>query len=109
MDTFTPPRRPKSSTVTRKVRENSNNFGDGYQQDIVDGINAVYDEVSLSWELLTFEQFGAIDTFLSAHRGQTFLWNLPGCTAKKWRCSEWSPTYERGLVSLTITLKEVFA
>lgn len=110
-NTFNPPYRPKTTAPQIAVRETSNTFGDGYEQNVRDGINCVYiKQMSLTWDLLTLAQAAEIDTFFRNNAGLTFLWTLPNeNTARKWRCSEWSPSYDRGHCSFSATLREVFA
>ena len=38
--TFNPSLQPETANITEKVRENTNEFGDGYAQSVKDGINA---------------------------------------------------------------------
>lgn len=109
--TFNPSLKPETASLTEKVRETSNQFGDGYEQNVLDGINAVYVEsMELSWPALTYTQGNEIRTFLTQNAGKTFLWTLPEETsARKWRCSEWSYSPSRNAASMTATFREVFA
>lgn len=109
METFNPPVRPKASNPTRTVKVITNSFGDGYEQEILDGLNAIRTELTLTWPVLTIEQAQEIDAFFAANAGKVFGFALPGETERMWRCNEWSPLIERGSGSLTATLKEVFA
>lgn len=107
--TFNPPVRPKTSASTATVKTKSNAFGDGYEQVIADGLNAVREELTLTWPALSFAQAAVIRTFFKAQKGAPFLWALPGEVAKKWRCVEWPCTFETGLCSMTAKFTEVFA
>lgn len=109
MQTFNPPVRPKTSNPTRTVKVISNSFGDGYEQETLDGLNAIRMELTLTWPMLTIEQVREIDSFFAANAGKTFYFALPSEDVRMWRCNEWSPPIERGSGSLTATLKEVFA
>lgn len=109
--TFTPSISPESASGQTKVRETINEFGDGYEQSVVDGINAVYFEsLELSWPVLTYAEEAELRAFFTAQAGKTFLWKYPGeTTARKWRCSSWSTSPTRNATSMTATLREVFA
>ena len=109
--TFNPSLQPETANITEKVRENTNEFGDGYAQSVKDGINAVYVEsMELSWPVLTYAQGVEIRNFFAQNAGGTFLWTLPGeATTRKWRCSEWRLNPARNASSMSATLREVFA
>lgn len=109
MQTFNPPVRPKTSNQTRTVKVISNDFGDGYDQEIADGLNPVRTEMELTWPVLTISQIQEIDAFFVTNAGKAFYFALPEENPRMWRCNEWSPPIERGTGSMTATLKEVFA
>ena len=111
MDTFSPSIAPQSAEPSHKARTNVNNFGEGYEQDLRLGINAVYVEsMSLAWPVLDFAQATEIAAWFTDHVGKTFLWTLPGeSAARKWKCDTWEPKYEDNGASCSATLREVFA
>ena len=107
---FNPIRMPSSIQVTRKVQEKTNDFGDGYCQDILDGLNPIRDEISCTWNGLKMDAFTTLDNFFRENAGKVFEWNpFKEATARKWRASDWSPNYEAGFINLTVKMKEVFA
>lgn len=106
---FTPPIAPQSASANRSARVISNKFGDGYEQAVLDGLNAQETSLELSWPVLTFEQCNAIDQFFSENKGRSFLWALPGQGQKRWRCDGWKTEYEACMAKASATLKEVFA
>lgn len=105
---FQPSIAPQSASAGRSIRVISNKFGDGYEQAVLDGLNAQETSLSLSWPVLTFEQCAEIDTFFTENKGKSFLWALPGQEQKRWRCDEWKTDYEVCLAKADATLKEVF-
>lgn len=83
-------------------------FGDGYQQDVVDGINANLKTWELSFTNRTTSDVDSIETFLSAHLGVAFSWTPPGGSASLWKCKAWRRTpVDYGVDSLTATFQEV--
>ena len=53
-------------------------FGDGYGQRVVDGINAHHQEWSVVWQLITTEEADRIEQFLIDKMGvESFLWLPP--------------------------------
>ena len=85
-------------------------FGSGYEQRVVFGIN----QNPKIWQL-TFEvsetDADTIETFLDARAGQeNFDWTPPGSgTSYKWVCEEWSksiPYLNRA--TITATFRQVF-
>lgn len=66
-------------------------FGDGYSQDIPDGINHILEKWSLSFTLRTKAVIDTIDDFLFAQGGTTaFTWVTPEGKTKKFKCKTWS-------------------
>ena len=106
---FSPPIRPKTTSGQIEVKTKSNSFGDGYEQSVADGINAVRHTLSLSWPVLTFAQASQIHEFLKSRKGQPFRWAQPGQAAQTWRCIKWTRPFDRGVCSMTAELTEVFA
>lgn len=109
-NTFTPPKGPFIGTSRKeKIRTKSNDFGDGYAQCIADGLNTHEQELSLEWDYLTATDADTIEAFFVDQNATPFLYTLPGeSAAKKWRCVEWSSTYQQlGGRSITATLTKV--
>jgi phage-related protein len=85
-------------------------FGDGYQQRVGDGINAL----AASWEL-TFSSVAAdidaIEAFIEARAGvESFDWTDPDGNAIQAVCPAWSRSPHTGLRSavMTATFRQVF-
>ena len=106
---FEPPVRPKTTSSSIEIKTKSNSFGDGYEQSVADGINAVREKLELSWPVLTFDQASQIHEFLKARKGLPFTWAQPGEDAQTWRCVKWTRPFDRGVCSMSAELTEVFA
>ncbi|PJK29965.1 phage tail protein [Minwuia thermotolerans] len=68
-------------------------FGDGYDQDVSEGVNNLRLAWRLVWPKLTTADRDALVGFLRARRGvEPFLWTQPGDAAPlKWTCRSWNP------------------
>ena len=109
-NTFSPPRLPTSLSVQRQVKTKSNGFGDEYEQNVLDGINALRRTLSVKWDNLLPAQAAQITAFLSAQKTLPFLWQSPyDATAGKWRCVQWNEEQQMTVVSITAEFREVFA
>lgn len=77
----------QGSTRRRKHRVLSAQFGDGYSQEAPDGINAAYDEWSITYIPLTEAERATLWTALDAVGcWDYFTWQPPGDnTVKKWK------------------------
>jgi phage-related protein len=111
--TFPAPYGPTFGGSSKKTsaRVRKTDFGDGYGQRVTDGLNALRDEWSVSWDALTESEAATMDAFLRARLGtQFFLWAPPGETlAKKWICAEWTVSpVDAGAYSLSATFTQVF-
>lgn len=98
------------SVQTKALRTD---FGDGYGQRTVDGINAVRETWPLVWDNLTWAEADAADLFLrNAMNGGflAFYWLPPGASSyKKWTCEQWTVTPMDGAAkSLSAAFVEVF-
>jgi phage-related protein len=66
-------------------------FGDGYAQRALDGINAAPEEWSLTFSARTPAERDTILAFLEARNGvEPFTWTSPRGTVGKWVCPEWT-------------------
>jgi phage-related protein len=92
LDTFAPPYDPSPGTSTKpRLKLLSVDFGDGYTQEMPDGINFLKREVSLTWEALTIVQAAALETFMEGKGGYIpFLYALSNDTVRQWKCKDWS-------------------
>ena len=108
MSTFTWSPAP-GATLQQQPRVRAAVFGDGYQQRVADGINAMPRSWSLSFTRETAD-IDAIEAFLIAHAGVTsFDWTPPSGAAGKWICKSWSRNViYRNVQAITATFEEVF-
>lgn len=83
-------------------------FGDGYQQDAVDGINADLKAWDLTFTNRSTSELDSIEAFLSAHLGVAFSWTPPGGSAALWKCKSWRRTpVNYGTETLTAPFQQV--
>lgn len=112
MDTFTPPVAPSMSgtEISETPRLITNNFGDGYQQSIPDGLNNTPNSAMLNWDPLTIVNLNTILNFLRAHVGITFFYQLPDeSVARKWQAGGWKRAWRSyNMRSLSVTFTERF-
>jgi phage-related protein len=125
MDTFPAAYCPTSGTSAQTTpRVLRAQFGDGYSQSALDGLNAHLRKWSLQFEPIQTStgtiSLGLINEWLEAHAGQRFLWvqpppfgPAPGTGnpyyegAKTFECIEWSWSYQTGsIVGLTATFEQ---
>jgi len=101
---------PQTAQKSAEPRVLSAAFGDGYQQRVGDGINAL----AASWELTfsrTAADIDAIEDFLIARAGvESFDWTDPDGNAIRAICPSWArqPNTGLGSGSLTATFRQVF-
>lgn len=92
MDVFTPSTKPSvsGSGEGTQVRLAKAQFGDGYSQRILDGLNAIQTRLELSWEYVSPEVAEELDEFFVNHAGLSFLYTLPNQTVQwKYLCETW--------------------
>lgn len=86
-------------------------FGSGYQQRVVFGINQNPKTWQLRWENISETDSDTIEDFLDARAGQEkFQWTPPDeSTAYTFICSEWTKTIEfPTLATIEATFEQVF-
>jgi phage-related protein len=96
----------KSEPAIRNVQ-----FGDGYSQRLVVGLNQSPKEWNLTWVNRSNADITAIETFLDARAGaQSFTWTPPdGATAYKFIAQSWNRKLEyAGISTLDATFRQVF-
>jgi phage-related protein len=83
-------------------------YGDGYMQEVMDGLNAYLRVWTVTWENVNTEvttkpTLKQLDDFFRANAGLRFLWTQPtpceGEGAKVFRCKTWQWTYAGGSVA----------
>lgn len=107
---FSPARVPTSVDRDVELRVLKNEFGDGYEQVVPDGINTVRESLSVKWSGLTSSEAESIESFFTSQAAASFTWTPPNRSAQKlWRCTEWSMADSGLYVEMTAKLTEVFA
>jgi len=94
-----------SQPSVRKVQ-----FGDGYSQRLVFGLNQNPKTWSLTWEVSETDA-DTIETFLDARGGaESFDWTPPDtATSYKWVCEQWTKTIPYlNRATITATFVQVF-
>lgn len=97
--------------VTKEVtpRIKSTKFGNGYSQDVVDGMNPIDEVWPLMFSLRTKAEILAIDDFLTDNIGVYFTWVTPEGVTKKFVCKKWTVNYMHdGDNSLSATFELVY-
>ncbi len=94
--TWNPSPAPSQDGTQRQMSPNmiSNTFGDGYSQDVPNGINYVTGQVTVAWGQMTVSQWATIEAFLITSLTTPFLWTLPGETSpRQFRSVKWQLGY----------------
>ena len=107
----------RGMTRTSQHRVLTANFGDGYEQRVLDGINTKNDSFSISFNNRTAEDINLIAAFFDTKAGKSFNFtitdtftggNLSNSTIKV-VCQEYNINYIReNFHSLTCTLRRVY-
>lgn len=101
----------KSFSKTIRPRVITAQFGDGYSQRVVNGINSITREWSVNFNSKSINEINEIETFLSNRKGaEGFLWTPPGeSTAYAVICPDWSRTYDTHIsASLQVKFVQIF-
>lgn len=84
-------------------------FGDGYAQEVVDGINANPQNWSLSFVPCSKSDYETLDDYLVSMIGQSFDWANPDGDTIKVKCKKWSASYQPpNMRVLSATFEQVF-
>ena len=108
METFT--WSPQTATKKSDPRIRRSVFGDGYEQRVQNGINAVAGEWSLTF-VRPIAEIDTIEAFLVARGGhESFAWTDPRGNSITVVCDGWSVSPASGLraSSLSATFRQVF-
>lgn len=88
------------------------NFGDGYKQEVGDGLNAIERKPTLIFSPISATVANAIETFLESKKGYIpFVYTLPDeATPRQWKCKRW-PRVPVGdnQYSITMELEQDFS
>ena len=84
-------------------------YGDGYSQRLVYGLNQNPKQWSLTWNVSETDS-DTIEAFLDARGGaESFDWTPPGESSAKWICQQWSKTIPYvNRAQITATFIQVF-
>lgn len=99
------------ATKTAQPKTRVSEFGSGYSQRAVFGINQDPKIWSLSWQNRTATDVNAIEDFLEARGGvESFDWSPPDDTnTYKWICRSWTKTMPySNLFNISATFEQVF-
>ena len=111
LPTFTPPVGPSPGTAHKpQVNLWEADFGDGFSQPTPKGINHIKRQVSLKWDVLTYEQMREIVGFFERMEGSRPFWFQPfgDPRARKWTCKEWAESTDEGVWSVNAVLVESY-
>ena len=78
-------------------------FGDGYEQRVLDGLNAIQPAYSVRFMQRTLAEADAIETFLRSNAGLAFDWTPPGGSAGKYVARKWSRSRGNVLFASIVT------
>lgn len=113
MDIFEPKFSPEtSSDMTIETNTKSVNFGDGYDMDILNGLNPHRQVWNLRWQGLRDVYRDEIKEFYLSHINKTFIYKIPGENKEhKWRCkaNSWASAGRTAYRSdFSFSIKETF-
>lgn len=107
--TFLPTLQPDAE-IPRQRKPNMyvNQFGDGYEQVVVNGRNNQMEELPCKWTNATASEAAYIIGFLEERKGRPFLYKLYNQgPLKTYRCTDYAPAQKRGnYYNITATLKQ---
>lgn len=95
-------------TVESEPRRKVNQFGDGYSQRMVDGLNPLLRKFSLTYKL-NHKSAVEFDRFLTSHSGVTafFFREYENGELIKAVCPKWSKTVTKRHTEINCTFEEV--
>jgi phage-related protein len=109
MTTFNIASPDQGVTPTTQVNMRSFQFGDGYTQEVADGINFVSSVYNVAFTNRPQATIQSIDDFLIAQAGAPFTWVTPRGTTIRVKCKQWSANYQVSTAcSLTATFTQTF-
>ncbi len=105
MTTFNIATPDQDASAAMQVKLRSFSFGDGYTQDIADGLNAVSGVYTLNFTNRTQATVQAMDDFFTNQAGAPFTWVNPRGQTIKVKCLQWIPSY---IVSTACSMSATF-
>ena len=95
-----------------QARRLKNQFGDGYSQTAVDGINNVSGSLNLTWKALSLSRKQSLcENFFEVLGGSTPFYYTPygRSVALLWKCAQWSVTpLSANYFKVTATIEQSF-
>jgi phage-related protein len=103
-----PPEKGFERQVKATVRVTQ--FGDGYEQRQAQGINAIKEQVPMTFSWRSVADIRDMEAFLIALGGVgSFTWTAPDGITRKYTCREWTVSENTGVyASLSATWIQVF-
>lgn len=93
MAVFTPPYNPSyGSGEDLDFRVLTTGFGDGYAQDVPDGLNNISETHNLQWNNIPDSAADDIIAQLRSFNGVAFSWTTPAGVTKNFKCAKVSRT-----------------
>lgn len=97
------------ATLNLEPRVRTTSFGDGYNQEVPDGINDLVEKWDVSFSNRQKSIIDSIDTFFRENRGVAFDWSNPDGVIIKVKCRAWSKTVNHSMdSSMTATFVQDF-
>lgn len=111
MAVFIPPYAPSYGSADElDFRMLSNSFGDGYTQDIPDGLNNITETQNLQWNSISDTNADNIVAQIKSFNGTAFEWTTPSGETKNFTCRKISRTRAGyRTCNLTLTFTENFS
>ena len=106
--TYTP---SLTTSLNQKPKILEAKFGDGYEQAVFEGINYKPEKWELKFDNISVVDAQTIVDFFNIYDSATtpFDWTNPNSVAGKYKCREWSRTYDGfSHNNLSCTFEEVF-
>lgn len=95
--------------VTEEVRTKKAVFGDGYEQEVPDGLNTLKDTWAVEFKQRTTAERDTIIGFFRTNAGLAFDWTPPNGTIGKYKCRNWGQSPESaGRWSVRATFERVY-
>lgn len=91
-----------------EFKTNRTTFGDGYSQEIADGINNEYQKWNVTY-VGDYDEIDDVIAFLRAHYGaRSFYWKPPFSPIGFYRCKKFNPIKQGGKVwTMTMEFEQV--
>lgn len=99
----------QGASLSMEPRVKATSFGDGYNQEVPDGINDLAEKWDISFSNRQKSIIDSIDTFFRENRGKAFDWINPDGVVIKVKCKQWTKTVNHSMdASLSATFTQDF-